>query len=83
MGQSITGKMLIELAETYTESLNKGGIPIIESAWNYIQSNEIETAYKQSLKVLNDLVTNDVYPTLPMIDDKINHQFKSIKQQSV
>ena len=41
-GQFITGHMLIELAEAYTESLNKGGIPVIETAWEYMQSNEIE-----------------------------------------
>jgi hypothetical protein len=29
----ITGKLLIELAESYTEALNKDGIPVIESAW--------------------------------------------------
>ena len=35
-GQFITGQMLIELAEAYTESLNKGGIPVIETAWEYM-----------------------------------------------
>jgi len=32
----ITGDTLIELAEVYTEALNKGGIPVIETAWEYI-----------------------------------------------
>lgn len=48
-GQFITGHMLIELAEAYTESLNKGGIPVIETAWEYMQSNEIENAFKEAL----------------------------------
>jgi hypothetical protein len=41
--------MLIELAEAYTEALNKGGIPVIETAWEYMQSNEIENAFKEAL----------------------------------
>jgi hypothetical protein len=48
-GQFITGKMLIELAEAYTDALNKGGIPVIESAWEYMQSNELENAFKSTL----------------------------------
>ena len=35
-GQILTGEMLIQLAESYTEALNKGGIPVIESAWQYM-----------------------------------------------
>jgi len=32
----ITGVSLLELAEVYTDALNKGGIPVIETAWDYI-----------------------------------------------
>lgn len=35
-GQTISGKQLVELAEAYIEALNKGGIPVIETAWEYM-----------------------------------------------
>jgi hypothetical protein len=40
---------LVELAEAYIESLNKGGIPVIESAWEYMQSNELEGAFQKAI----------------------------------
>ena len=47
----ITGKLLIELAESYTEALNKDGIPVIESAWEYMQSSELENSYTNTLQL--------------------------------
>jgi len=44
-GKFLTGPQLVELAEAYTDSLNKGGIPVIESAWEYVQSTELEAAF--------------------------------------
>jgi len=45
-GQFISGSQLIELAEIYTDALNKGSIPVIETAWEYVQSGEMEAAFK-------------------------------------
>lgn len=52
-GQLITGAQLVELAESYTEALNKGGIPVIETAWQYLQTAQIEEAFKKSLDFFN------------------------------
>jgi hypothetical protein len=49
-GMMITGKMLVELAESYTDALNKGGIPVIESAWEYMQSSELENSFIGAVK---------------------------------
>lgn len=35
-GNTINGKILIELAQSYVESINKGAVPNIENAWNNI-----------------------------------------------
>ena len=32
-GQLVSGPQLVDLAESYIEAINKGGVPIIESAW--------------------------------------------------
>ena len=74
--------MLIDLAESYTESLNKGGIPVIESAWEYIQSNEIESAFKQTLKDHENLINNNVKPALPLNDTNMKQLVKDIKKES-
>ena len=32
-GYFVSGVQLCELAESYTEAINKGGVPVIETAW--------------------------------------------------
>jgi hypothetical protein len=59
-GQFITGKMLIDLAEAYTESLNQGGIPVIETAWEYMQSSELENAFRDSLMLHEKLLNKNI-----------------------
>ena len=39
-GRFITGEMLLELCHAYTNSINKGSVPCIESAWTYLCQNE-------------------------------------------
>ena len=80
-GQFITGKMLIELAEAYTEALNKGGIPVIETAWEYMQSGELETAFKDTLALHEKLKSEQILQKLPMQDENITSQYKIIKSE--
>lgn len=35
-GRYITGEMFLELCLAYTEAINKGSVPCIESAWTYL-----------------------------------------------
>jgi len=35
-GKYITGEMFLELCHAYTEAINKGSVPCIESAWTYL-----------------------------------------------
>lgn len=39
-GKLISGEMLLELCLAYTEAINKGSVPCIESAWTYLCQNE-------------------------------------------
>jgi hypothetical protein len=48
-GKLITGSMLVELAESYTQAMNKGSVPTIDSAWRYVQKSQINQALEQSL----------------------------------
>jgi hypothetical protein len=43
-GKFITGEMLLELCYAYTDSINKGSVPCIESAWTYLCQNECQRA---------------------------------------
>jgi hypothetical protein len=45
----ITGETLIELCESYTNAINSGTVPCIESAWTYLCKNESQRAHQESL----------------------------------
>lgn len=49
-GQLVSGPQLVDLAESYTEAINKGGVPVIESAWQYMQSGQLDAAFHEALK---------------------------------
>ena len=39
-GHFVTGETLLELCEAYTQAINQGSVPCIESAWTYVCKNE-------------------------------------------
>ena len=41
-GQMLNGTMLLELCYAYTDAINKGSVPCIESAWTYLCQNECQ-----------------------------------------
>jgi hypothetical protein len=43
-GMSITGDSLLSLAEVYVDSINKGSVPCIESAWTSVCKDECNKA---------------------------------------
>lgn len=43
-GKSVTGAMLIRLAESYCEAINNGGVPVVADAWAHAASAECARA---------------------------------------
>ncbi|CAI2381191.1 unnamed protein product [Moneuplotes crassus] len=48
-GKILNGPMLLELCKSYLNAINKGNVPCIENAWNYVLKYEAE-------KLMNSLV---------------------------
>ena len=46
-GQFISGTMLLELVQSILDSINNGGIPIIENSWKYIMKRECVKKVKE------------------------------------
>jgi hypothetical protein len=80
-GQFISGPQLVELAEIYTEALNKGSIPVIESAWEYVQSGEMESAFKQSLEMHEKWLGERI--GVPLHQNKAREQLAEIKKETI
>ena len=46
----ITGETLLELCEAYTQAINGGNVPCIESAWTYVCKNENVRAQQRAVQ---------------------------------
>jgi hypothetical protein len=60
-GKAVSGAMLIELAESYTQAMNTGKVPTIDTAWQNVQKQELERVFQTSLKkfeIQPDLATD-------------------------
>jgi hypothetical protein len=79
----VSGPQLVELAEAYTEALNKGGIPVIETAWEYMQSNELENAYKNTKLYHENELNLKIRNSLPKLEEEILRDLKELKAASL
>lgn len=48
-GKFITGELFLELCQSYTQAINKGSVPCIESAWTYLCQNECQRGIQDSI----------------------------------
>ena len=52
-GKLLSGAMLVEFIQSILDSINSGGIPVIENSWKYIMKNE---CIKSSKKLINKFI---------------------------
>jgi hypothetical protein len=79
----VSGQQLCDLAESYVEALNKGGIPVIETAWEYMQSSELENAYRNTIEFHQKELNSRILPSLPSPEEKVAENLKLLKTESL
>ena len=52
-GKVLTGAMLVEFVQSVLDSINSGGIPVIEDSWRYIMKNE---CIKNTKELINKFI---------------------------
>ena len=52
-GKLLSGAMLVEFIQSILDSINSGGIPVIENSWKYIMKNE---CIKSSKELINKFI---------------------------
>lgn len=62
-GQFITGEMFLELCIAYTDAINKGSIPCIESAWTYLCQNECQRVMQEAIANYERELHKAVFPS--------------------
>ena len=60
-GKGLTGEMLLNLAQCYVESINKGGVPEILTSLERVINNESKKIYESTVKEYMKLVSYGVW----------------------
>ena len=58
-GRPINGPMLVQLAQSYIEALNKGQVPTIDLAWDNVQVAELQRAFSEAMNEFNENIKQE------------------------
>lgn len=84
-GRFITGQMFLELCRSYTDAINKGSVPNINSAWSNLCKNENLRAVDEAIqqyhkKIQSECVQIDATTKKELFVVDLN-QLKNINKQ--
>jgi chromosome segregation ATPase len=82
-GKNLNGEMLATLIENYVTAMNKGVVPTIETAWNYICKNECAKAIQDAQEVYERVVMQTIGNHFPMNEDELKALHKDAKKTAV
>jgi hypothetical protein len=80
--QLVTGEMLLELCHAYTEAINKGNVPCIESAWTYVCQNECQRAMELAVKEYESQLDMFIKDKVPPFE-QLKKQHKLLKVNAI
>ena len=74
--------MLIQLALAYSDALNTGKVPTIDTAWNYVQGEELQRTFTEVIKNQTDLLM-DEFQELPVNEEELIESIRHHKQTAM
>jgi hypothetical protein len=77
-GKLVTGEMLGGLAIAYTEAINKGSVPNIEGAWNYVCQTECIKSSQTCLKQF-DALMKAALPIMPVTLEQLEEAEEKVE----
>jgi len=69
-GKVVTSEMLLHLANGYAVAVNRGKVPTIESAWNYVCKEKANDTARECLAQVDKIVNTDETVKALLADDK-------------
>lgn len=78
--KKLNGEMLFNLASSYVESINKGVVPNIESAWSYICKNECQKAQYDAQQKFEKNLQENFEDKCPLFDDELHELYKDARK---
>jgi len=74
---NIDGRMLLSLAQSYVDSLNKGGIPTLQTAWNYMCINHSNVLKLKLIDEYKQYVNENIIKRIPMKSEELKLSHKN------
>ena len=81
-GQLLNGEMLMNLLNSYVEMINKGAVPVIQSAWTYMCQNECVKAQENSIELYNKKF-KELEMKFPMTEEELKLIHKQMKKEAL
>ena len=82
-GRKLNGEMFVGLVYNYVDAINKGAVPNIESAWNYISKNECQKAMEGAYENFNEDLGESFDINSPMYEDELFDLYKQAKESAI
>ena len=80
----LNGPMLAELASAYVQALNEGKVPTINTAWDFVQAQELERSFRDAIdKTMTQLNHDFSAKSVPLSLDQFRLKMKAVKKQAV
>ena len=79
-GKKLTGSILVTLTHQYVEAINKGAVPNIESAWQYVCNAECQKALHAAVSTFESTLNQEI--SLPVDENDLNHLIKKAKENA-
>ena len=76
----LNGEMLVALIESYVIAVNKGAVPNIENAWNYICKNECSRALEEAQELYNGKIKELLADNFPNFNEDILQMHKEARK---
>ena len=82
-GKNLSGEMLATLIENYVTAINKGAVPSIESAWNYICKNECGKALQDSQEIYERVLMTSISLKFPLFEEELHSLHREAKSNAL
>ena len=81
-GRVLDGEMFLDLLNSYVEMINKGAVPVIQSAWSMMCQSECTRAVENSTEIYNKK-TQDITSQFPMSELELKSLLHMLKQEAI
>lgn len=81
-GQMLNGEMFLNLLNSYVEMINKGAVPVIQSAWTYMCQNECARAQENSIEIYTKKV-KEIEDKFPITEEELKNLHRQMKKLAI